>query len=145
NGLATAEDNPIAINNGSKLTLPLDVTFNKAEKVDLVLADADEREYPVSVTFVPTQSARDNSSTECVGENGEFNYKSHHKTCAVVGKVGENTTLAISAYGEGSELTKNYQAEAGNLITINELNAQQKQPEESESKTFDGIKLQNGK
>lgn len=145
NGLATAEDNPIAINNGSKLTLPLDVTFNKAEKVDLVLADADEREYPVSVTFVPKQLAWDNSSTECVGENGEFNYKSHHKSCAVLGKAGENTTLAISAYGEGGELIKNYQAEAGNLITINELNAQQKQPEESESKTFDGIKLENGK
>lgn len=149
NGLAIykPEGNGLAINNGSNLnlTLPLDVTFDKAEQVDLVLTDADEREYPVSVTFVPKQLAWVNSSTQCVGENGEFNYKSHHKSCAVLGKAGADTTLAISAYGEGGELIKNYQAEAGNLITINELNAQQKQPEESESKTFDGIKLENGK
>lgn len=143
NGLATAEDNPIAINNGSKLTLPLDVTFNKAEKVDLVLADADEREYPVSVTFVPKQLAWVNSSTQCVGENGEFNYKSHHKSCAVLGKAGENTTLAIKAYGKDDKLIEDYQVETDDLIAINELD--DKKQKTDVGLVLNSIKLENGK
>lgn len=134
---------------GDSVSFPLTLTYNQADQVVLNLIASDETgielDYQFVLNYVPKQLAWVNSSTQCVGEKDGFNYETHHEKCAVLGKAGADTTLAISAYGEGGELIKNYQAEAGNLITINELNAQQKQPEESESKTFDGIKLENGK
>lgn len=142
NGLANAR-NQQPINNGSKLTLPLEFTFDKAEQVNLVLSDNNGREYSVKLTFVPKKLAWDNSSTECVGENGEFNYKSHHKSCAVLGKAGENTTLAIKAYGKDDKLIEDYQVETDDLIAINELD--DKKQKTDVSLALNSIKLENDK
>lgn len=149
NGLATAEDNPIAINNDSKLTLPLEVTFDKAEQVNLVLADADDREYPVSVTFVPKRLAWVNNSEQCI--NGEankahFNYQQHHGSCKVLGKAGADTTLVIKAHGEDDKLITNmpdYKIDKDSLITINELD--DKKQKTDVSLALNSIKLENDK
>ena len=121
-GLTTTGDKPVELSNASPFTLPLEVTFNKADKVDLVLADVDGLEYPVSVTFVPESLAwvAQSGKNGC-GETG-FDYANDNSTCAVLAAAGNNVSLALVALGKGKKIIPDYQiALESGAVKITEL------------------------
>ena len=118
-------DSKFAIDNGSKIKLPLEVTFDKADKVDLVLTDTDGREFPVSVTFVPKSLGWVAQSAEngCGESNSKFNYVANSESCKAIGVAGSSVNLVLEARGEGGKKIDSYQANLGDkALQVNELN-----------------------
>lgn len=113
----------------SQVSLPLEVTFDKAQVINLELTDDNHREYPVSVTFVPKALKWEtNLTAKSCGTSPEgFNYSSNQENCKVLGAAGSTVMLTLQAYGENpkGELQKmtDYKADLGSILTISELNA----------------------
>lgn len=125
NGNLTTNGQPLTTK-GSSLNLPLTVSYDKAEVVEMQIKakkGQQEQAFNLKLLFIPKSLAWVTASNlDCGANNENFVYSKHAETCTVLGKAGAQVELTLQAYGEGDKLIDDYSAQL-NGIVIHELGA----------------------
>ncbi|MFH7563968.1 DUF6701 domain-containing protein [Oceanimonas smirnovii] len=141
NGTGILKTGNKILKEGSKVSFPLDLTYNKAEAISLTIKgdngkngkNKQEVEYQLDLVFVPKQLRW--SAADCSGDDG-FVYAEHAASCTVLGNAGEQVALTLQAYGEGDKLIDDYSAKLQGIV-INELTAELEQTREFKQGVFE--------
>ncbi|GAA3703672.1 hypothetical protein GCM10022421_07960 [Oceanisphaera sediminis] len=141
NGTGTLKTDNKTLKEGSGVSFPLDLTYNKAEAISLTIKGDNgdkgkkkrEAEYQLDLVFVPKQLRW--SAADCGGDSG-FSYADHATSCAILGKAGEPVGLTLQAYGEGDKLIDDYSAQLKGIV-IYELTAKLEKTREFEQGVFE--------
>ncbi|GGB54047.1 hypothetical protein GCM10011502_29010 [Oceanisphaera marina] len=135
NGTGTLKTGNKILKEGSAVSFPLDLTYNKAEAISLTIKGDNgkngknklEVEYQLELVFVPKQLRW--SAADCGGKDG-FIYADHAASCTVLGKAGEHAGLTLQAYGAGNKRIDDYSAQLKEIV-IRELTADAKVKDDS--------------
>lgn len=123
-GILTNTKTGAVLTKNMAVTLPLTVSYDKAESVTLKAKETLSNQLTiyreVKIAFVPKQ-LRWKTTAECIDEAG-FNYDKYASKCDVLGKAGESVELSLQAYGAGDNLVNDYKVTLSN-IEIRQLNA----------------------
>lgn len=131
NGNLTTNGQPLTTK-GSSLNLPLTVSYDKAEVVEMQIKakkGQQEQTFNLNLLFVPKSLAWVTASNlDCGANKKNFVYLDHAETCTVLGRAGSEVKLTLQAYGEADAQGKprvipNYQAGLGKIIQLQELSA----------------------
>jgi MSHA biogenesis protein MshQ len=120
------------VNSGAKLT------YDRAGQITVGLKSSGEghesnKKYTVKLAFVPKQ-LKWKTQHQCE-INSTFIYQQHSEACPALGRVGDNLTLALVAYGEEDKRINQYSAELAG-IRVYELDEQLEPNNQSDYPSF---------
>ena len=142
NGTGILKTDNKTLKEGSKVSFPLDLTYNKAEAISLTIRGDNGKkgkkkqgaEYQLDLVFVPKQLRWE--SANCGGKDGFVYNKENAASCSILGKAGEPVWLTLQAYGEGDKLIDDYSAQLKGIV-IYELTAKLEKTREFEQGMFE--------